>query len=156
MAKVSRRSVAKWIGCSVIIPLSGCQGDFPSHRTLSTSGIQTEKINDEWRLNVTVVADLTGRYHNTGSTPFNDVVLLGFSRGGSQICDTRIGDIPDTEMRYEEVVTLRCTELPHYLTFTAEETPCDEDTTIERLVYDPTEEVYTHEARECDGPLVPE
>lgn len=63
---------------------------------------------------------------------FHNVQVRGFDVNRELVCITDYGDIPAGETRVREV---RCDRFPSILVLTADESPCEDGTYIEYLVY---------------------
>lgn len=136
-----------------LLTLAGCQGDFPSSRQLEIRGINKSSTESGWRFTITVTADILGKYLNGGKPAFRDVTLVGYDETSDRICETHIGDIPDTEQLYKTEVTMVCEQIPTYLTFTTADGPCGADAVIQLLTYGPDEDQlqWRQDERTCGG-----
>ena len=88
--------------------------------------------------------------------PFHDVQVRGFSTDRELVCVTDYGDIPESQTRKREV---RCDRFPSILVLTAEESPCENGTMIEYLVYVEDYDrtfIWNHELRGCNEELPPD
>jgi hypothetical protein len=143
----------QFLGLSTVcaLALAGCQGDTPSSRRLAITGIEQSKNGSRSEFTLEVTAHVTGKYYTRGKPSFREVTFVGYDADGNQLCEQRIGSIPDDERRYETQITVVCDGTPTYLTFSTDEGPCVADVQIQPLEYNATEETYAERTRTCDG-----
>lgn len=123
---LSRRQVVWAISAGISAVSAGCY-DYPRSREISFGRISIEEERpDEYVLRLEYVKSATGSSDEWNT--FHDVRVVGYSESGELICEKPIGDI--SKNGGEQSVTVTCSDFPHLFTFDAEESPCDEDTTI--------------------------
>ena len=87
---------------------------------------------------------------------FHDVQLRGFNVDRELVCVADYGDIPESQTRKREV---QCDRFPSILVLAAEESPCENGTMTEYLVYMADYDgtfVWNHELRGCNEEIPPE
>lgn len=116
--------------------LAGCVTpvDYPNSRALTVSAISATESERGWRLNLTVSNSNT---YGTHRADFHDVTVHVYSEAREPVCRKDIGTVSYTQDVNNGVdVTLSCDGFPHLVTFSAAESPCEETTRIDVLVYD--------------------
>lgn len=95
--------------------------------------VEIEEVDQGWHVSVRVrnVHDWDGSFH--------DVNIIGYAKNGGKICEEYIG-----EVELEQTVEMKCGSLPHQLTATAAESPCNGQFIIEELTYNGKDQDGNH------------
>jgi len=143
------------LSVGIFAGIAGC-GESPARELAFPPGREFSKTpSGEW------VGEVKVEYRSgLASKPewgtFHSVQLRGFSVDRELVCVTDYGDIQKEETRRREV---RCDRFPLILVLTAEESPCENGTMIEYLVYVEDYDgmfVWSHELRGCNEELPPD
>ena len=136
MTKRTRRSIITATGVCASSVISGCISyDDPAvpNRDLSVGDISVEKT-DEGGYHVEVAPrksslgpDDWGAFHN--------VTIQAYTENGHLICRTEVGILENDQDGKLEPVKFECGERPTIVAFSADESPCDEDTEIGYVYY---------------------
>lgn len=133
MIDIRRRRILAGLATGVGVSGVGCLGavDYPRHRDLGFNEIELLDQSDSgYTIRVTPEMSWAGESEEWAT--FNDVRLAGYSESDGMLCEAKLGDLVGRGAM--EPVTLTGEELPHVLRYEADETPCDEDTLIEKAV----------------------
>lgn len=156
--RVSRRRILR-IGLTASIgTTAGCEWvavDDPAvpSRSLTFNGIWVERSDPD--VVVTVRIQLYAVGANESFHRFHNVTVGGYDGQNEAICRERLGDFDlnnDSVDRNHEI-ELHCPEVPQTIRFTAEESPCDEDTHFEYYSYSGEEDgehVFAHKDERCN------
>lgn len=154
-----RRHLLQAVGAAGISSLSGCGAwDFSRKRSLRAEEISIAQQQEEWQLTATVENKATGFDSSEGG--FSNVTLVGYSKSGDTVCTESIGDVPSTGDGATRTVRTTCTTFPFTITFSADESVCEDDTEILVSIYQGRRESVGHywladAERECDEGLPP-
>ena len=156
---VRRRRLLATVGASLTVVTAGCEG-FPEPggpwRQLTFGTIQVEEEENGW------VVSFTLRKQHQGPEDlkaFHDVRVHGYDRNRTEVCSKRIGTIEDEYTGGSGLpVEMECSAFPTMLTYSAAESPCDENitTTLSVAVYDEEDGWLVVEGRDCGEGLPPE
>lgn len=152
-----RRTVLRYSGTSVLALLAGCgRPDRKPWRELTARDIQVEKIEDDWLVTFELVKLAQGP---DDVEVFHDVRVHAYDRNRSEVCTKKLGTIAESYPGGNGLpVEMECTAPPTMLTYSAAESPCDEDvvTTITISVYDEEQGwSYDRYSRDCGEGLPP-
>lgn len=152
---MNRRRVMKSITLSLVLPLAGCQGDYPDGQTLSIQDISANSKNDRWNGEITIVND---NVSDDSSADFHNVTILGYGDGKEVLCRKTVGDVSyERDINNGQKATIVCPERPDMLTFKSDKGPCDEERFIEVAVYSTETDrwILGRHLRECGEGLPP-
>lgn len=154
----SRRTLLRSVGLGVLIPLAGCGNpDSTPMRMLTFREVRTSETDEGWLVSLDVVnrneaSDELGTFHN--------VELHGYGPSRTEVCSDEIGTVgPDRHQGNSISVEMLCSEFPTMLTYSAEESPCDDEvrTVIKVAVYEDGDGwSLERNARECSEGLPPD
>lgn len=149
---IPRRTLLTTLGSGLLVPITGCQGDFPSSKRLGMHVHSVERKGEEWTLEVTVFNDTTVDSH---SADFHDVELFVYSPKRELLRAEPVGTVPYTQGINEGVrLTTTCDRTPYLLALRAKESPCDEETRIQFRYY-VGDGFWEPDYRNCDEGLPP-
>lgn len=155
-----RRSFVSTGLITVCVLSAGCMGfDSPRNREVGFSRISFEQdVEGEFEITIRPLKSATGESREWNT--FHDVVLLGYSRTGIQICRHRFGQMARNGTEVYDPATLNCDGFPVVFTFTARESPCDADTEVKiadyRGLHDGEHRWLAERRRTCGQGLPPE
>ena len=66
---------------------------------------------------------------------FNNVTIQAYAEDGQLVCQTDVGILENDQNGKLEPVRFTCEERPTIIAFSADESPCDEDTEIGYVYY---------------------
>jgi hypothetical protein len=95
-------------------------------------------------VNVTVEAT-----NNLEPGGFHNVTVVAYATDGSRICSKQIGDMAVGKTKVTETANLDCGVKPAVIGVTANETPCDENTSVDIWVYNQSTDEWEFEQLEC-------
>lgn len=124
--------------------LGGCQGDFPSSLVIDFKDVEVQQTGSDWTVETTIrTRDNTGR-------GFHNVTIVGRTEGGQVVCREEIGDMSVDDDQSEVPVTLDCSERPTSIVPVTDESPCEENTYINKRVYDDESDTWKEEEIPCE------
>lgn len=152
-----RRQVVRWLGAVAFVLLPGCgQPERAPWRELSFGEIQVEETEDGW----VVTFELQKQHQGPDELKaFHDVRVHGYDRSRTEVCSKKIGTITEPYHGGDGLsVELECSEFPTMLTYSAAESPCDEEINTELAVatYDEADGWKVVTYRGCNEGLPPE
>lgn len=103
--------------------------DFPRRKELEIYVPDLQEKNEELVLSGRVKNKPTYEEGNN----YHNVALVAYDESGELLCKSSIGTVPGYETKQ---YTLSCEEIPHTITATAEEDPCEDPVKIRILVYE--------------------
>lgn len=145
-------------GVGISTSLAGCGNpDSKPMRMLTFREVRTDKSDGDWLVSLQVVnkdeaSDELGTFHA--------VEVHGYARDGEEVCSKSVGTVSTDRHQGNSIhVEMTCSGFPTMLTYSADESPCDEEvrTVIKIAVYD-EENGWSLErhARECNEGLPPD
>lgn len=154
LTEISRRELlaGSTIGLGIILP--GCS-DFPEGRRLTLDDLTVTEIDTGYRLEFVI------ENHNVRDdkeADFHNVTVVGYIESGELVCERDVGDISHKfDNNDGKPAALECSRYPHLITFSASESPCDDDVIIDIAVYDEDTDSWQLDmySRECDEGLPP-
>lgn len=153
-----RREAMRVVTCA-IFTLSGCSIDEDLSRTrdtdkqLSLLVPEIEHDDDTITLHGELRNEVFGG--TEADTRFRNVRVVAYTESDELLCEVEVGTLEEGDTRY----TLECPEMPHLLTATATEHPCDDPVIIEMLIYEGTEDdtpIWRKDKRRCNDDLPPD
>lgn len=135
--------------------MAGCYPDYSAGSRLTIDEVTATESTDGYELTLVVE---NHNVRNNADADFHDVTVLGYGPDGALVCEKHIGTVShEFDNNNGKSVTLECSKYPHQLTFTAEESPCEDDVIIDVAVYRPDSEswLYDRYQRECGEGLPP-
>lgn len=155
---VSRRKFVGGCGVVIISGLSGCGNpDAGPFRKLLFRDVSVQETGDDWLATFEIVNSSRARDE---FTTFHDVRVHGYSRDQAEVGMKHLGTVSDEWHEGNRMpVEMTCTGFPTMFTFSAQESPCDDEvrTVLAIAVYD-DEHGWTHDrhSRDCGEGLPPE
>lgn len=148
---VYRRVVLKYTSATLLSTAGGCiSWDYPRHRDLRFRSIELEEDTESDSFTVSVAPMTSFAGGSEEWEVFHDVQLIGYADSGEEVCREPIGNL--IESKEYSTKTMTCSEFPHRIVFSATESPCDEDTTLEETTFTGMEDgrhVWRTDDREC-------
>lgn len=145
MIPITRRTMLRSCALPFIATLGGCQGDFPSSRVIDFKDIKVQQTESAWAVKTTV------RTRDNINRGFHNVTIVGRTEGGEVVCREAIGDMSVDDDRSEISVTLGCSKRPTSIVPLTDESPCEENTYINKRVYDGESDVWKEEEVKCES-----
>lgn len=154
-----RRRVLEIAGTTATIALAGCGNPASGPvRKLTFQSVSVEENSGD------VIASVDVANVNVASeelAKFHDVKVHGYTRNGTEVCSKAIGTVPGHRGSNNPVsVETQCSAFPSTLTFSADESPCDDDdvrTVLKIAVYDEGNGwILGRHSRDCGEGLPPE
>ena len=152
ISPLSRRHVLSTLAGGSAALLSGCY--MGGGRQLSARGIQPP-VERDGQILIELRVLVTAAGLENSQARFTNVTLVGYTGDRRVVGQEFIGTI---ELREELPVTLSCSEMPEYITFTLEEESCDVDTTISVFRVNPPNMDVTYtslDKKRCGDPDLP-
>lgn len=128
--------VSSFAGC-VPPPESG------SHAHLLLDLRNVTNTDGQYRLELNPRVSVTGNWE-----PFRNVSVVAKNEDAEVFCRHSIGDL--TEGGRHEPLTVTCDGFPHTITYEIERDPCGPNTSVQKYVYDPEQELWVGMDIECD------
>lgn len=154
---VRRRDILAVLGTSAGALLAGCTE--PSKgpwRLLTFGNVQVDETDEGWL----VTFELQKQYRARDELgTFHNVRVHGYAENRSEVCSKELGTIERNYSGGDGLpVEMECSAFPTMLTYSAEETPCDEEvnTIIDIAVYEDGRWLHDFYSRECGEGLPPE
>lgn len=154
---IRRREVIGIVGLGISALSAGCGNpDAEPYRMLLFREVSIQKTKNGWQASFEVVNNSQARDE---FTTFHDVRVHGYSRERTEVCTKQIGTVSDEWTEHNRMsVEMNCGAFPMMLTFSAQESPCDEEvrTVLAIAVFD-DDFGWTHDryARKCNEGLPP-
>lgn len=154
---VRRRTMLAYLGISAGTLLTGCtEQTREPWRMLTFGNVQVEEAEDGWL----VTFELEKQYQAPDELgTFHDVRAHGYDENRSEVCMKEIGTITENYYGGNGLpVEMKCSASPTMLTYSAEESPCDEEinTIIDIAVYEDARWLHDFYSRDCNEGLPPE
>lgn len=143
MQVLTRRTVLRLCSLSLLAVLSGCQGDFPSSRVLDLKNVTVNESGSDWEIETTV------RSRDNTDRGFRNVTIVGLTEGEDVVCRKAVGDMSIEEYQSEVTVMMSCSEFPTSIVPLTDESPCEENTYIDKRVYDDESDTWEEQEVEC-------
>lgn len=121
---IAALGLSAFAGCTFPVPGSG------EYRTLGFDGFDEQSVGDG-STNFSIEPTVSASGKSTDWETFHHVRVVGFV-SDEELCSHTIGDISPHD---DVEITLQCPRRPDAIEFRAQESPCDEDTTIRKVVY---------------------
>lgn len=155
---IHRRLLLSLIGAGMATSLAGCgQPEREPFRRLSfQTDVDAEETEDGWLVSVELVKLHQGP---DDLTTFHDVRVHGYDHDRAEVCSKEIGTIADRYPGGNGIhVEIECSAFPTMLTYSAAESPCDEEINTELgvMVYDDDDGWELTTYRDCKEGLPPE
>lgn len=134
--------------------LAGCP-DYPAASRLALDNLAIQETDSGY------VLDFVVENHNVrhnAEADFHDVSVVGYTKDGKVVCRKHIGNVThEFDNNDGKPVALECSDFPHIITFTAAESPCEDDVIINIAVYNDQKDNWLVDrySRECDEGLPP-
>lgn len=152
-----RQVIASTVGIVITTGLSGCgyQNTTPV-RMLTFREVRTEETKSGWRVSFAAInkneaSEELGTFHN--------VRVHGYDRDRNEVCSKAIGTVSSNRHTENAInVEMTCSAFPTMLTYSATESPCDDEvrTVIHIAVYEDGDGwSLERSARECNEGLPP-
>lgn len=158
--RLNRRLAVEITAGGFFALLAGCVTpvDYPNSRALTASAISASESERGWQLTLTVSNSNTYGNHQAD---FHDVSVRVYSEQRELVCSKDVGTVSyQQDINNGIDVTLTCDGFPYLVTFSAAESPCEETTRIDVLIYDrQVHGDYVWDGtyrRECNEGLPPE
>ena len=145
MMPITRRTILRSCALPFIATLGGCQGDFPDSRVIDFKDIEVTQLESTWSVKTTV------RTRDNTDRGFHNVTIVGRTEGGEVVCRKAIGDMSVDDGQSEISVTLDCSKRPASIVPLTDESPCEENTHINKRVYDDKSNAWKEEEVECEN-----
>lgn len=144
MQVLTRRTVLRLCSLSPLAVLSGCQGDFPSSRVLDLKDVTANESESGWEIQTAV------RSRDNTDRGFRNVTIVGRAKGGEVVCQEAVGDMSIDEDQSEVAVRMTCSEFLASIVPLTDESPCEENTYIDKRVYDDESDTWEEQEVECE------
>ena len=128
-----------------VATLGSCQGDFPSSRVIDFKDVKIRQTESSWFVETTV------RTQDNTDRGFHNVTIVGRTEDGEAVCRQGIGNMSIDDDQSEISVTLDCSKRPASIVPLTDESPCEENTHINKRVYDDKSNAWKEEEVECEN-----
>jgi len=133
-----RALVAISVGMS---PFTGCI-NAPGHRSISIDSISVSESNGNY------IIEFVPRVGGPNEDPFRNVSVVALDADGEILCQHSLRTLSISD-EFDRV-NFTCTGFPHTITYQIENNPCAQDTSIRKLVWNESEELWREERVSCD------
>jgi len=129
---------------AVMVPFSGCvpEGGTGTHAGLSLYVSNFSQSNGTYTVNITPQIS-----NQDDWKPFRNVSIIAKNEEGDIVCREYIGDL--TKQSGYEPITFFCDTFPHTITSEIERDPCGQDTNVQKMVYDSTQDDWVPQDINC-------
>lgn len=145
MPPSTRRTVLRYCTVPFIAALGGCQGDFPSSRVIDFKDVKVQQNESSWSVETTV------RTRDNTNRNFHNVTIVGRTEDGKVVCRKTVGNMSLDGNQSGVSVTLDCSGFPANIVPMTDESPCEENTYINKRVYDGESNAWKEEEVECES-----
>lgn len=155
---MKRRAVLGTLAGSASAVFSGCGNpDGKPWRKLSFEDVELVETDDGWRLTFEIEKQ---HQASDDQEAFHDVRVHGYADDRSEVCTKRVGTVSGRHPGGDGLpVEITCSEPPTMLTYSAAESPCDEEveTILDIAIYREKHGwSLDRYSRDCDEGLPPE
>lgn len=143
MLVLKRRAILRLCSLSSLTALSGCQGDFPSSRVLDLRSVTVTEIENGWQVDAVV------RSRDNTNQGFHNVQIIDKTKDGTVVCQTRVGNMYIENDNSKVSITMTCSAFPTVLIPEATESACEQNTYIDKQVYDTESDSWIEQEIRC-------
>jgi len=153
-----RRAFLGATSAIVSMGLAGCGNPNSAPvRKLSFREVNVEETDESWFVSFKIT---NTNEASDALAAFHDVEVHGYDRDRTEVCTEYVGMVSGDRHRGNGIpIEMMCSEFPTMITYSAAESPCDDDvrTVIKILIYDDENGWHTaSNSRECGEGLPPE